>query len=174
MNGWIKDYRQELSSDIWNMPPIYHRVWQYLKYTVNHQPRTVPSKDGDIFIDKGQTITSYQQIADGCGWYEWGVKRTPNKKTIKTVLEWLQRSEMVKVESNARGTRITLCNYGIYQVQEVAKVTQKKRSLDTNKKDKNVQEERVHARAGFSHEHSPSDLSLAIARKTITFEEDGE
>ena len=29
-------------------------------------------------------------------------------------------------------------------------------------------------RTGFSHEHSPSDLSLAIKRKTISFEEDGE
>lgn len=26
--GWIKDYRKEQDSDIWVMPPLYHRVWK--------------------------------------------------------------------------------------------------------------------------------------------------
>jgi hypothetical protein len=44
--GFIKDWRQELESDIWLMPPMYHRVWQWIKYSVNHSTGKIPNKDG--------------------------------------------------------------------------------------------------------------------------------
>ena len=146
MQGWIKDYRKEVTSDIWMMPPLYHRVWQYLKYDVNHQDKTVPTKTGKITVKKGQTITSYQRIAEKVAWYEWGVEKVPNKKTIKAILDWLEQAEMIVRESNAKGTLITICNYCEYQGAENgesnAKETQKKRYLDTNKNVKNVKNEK--------------------------------
>lgn len=143
MQGWIKDYRKELESDIWMMPPLYHRVWQYLKYDANHADRTVPTRTGEkLTIKKGQTITSYQKIANDVKWYEWGVEKVPNKKTIKAILDWLVSQEMITKCSNGKGTVITICNYCDYQgtdkEESNAKETQKKRSLDTNKNDKNV------------------------------------
>lgn len=141
MQGWIKDYRKELGSDIWMMPPLYHRVWQYLKYDVNHEAKTIPTKYGKLKLKKGQTATSYQKIAKDVAWYEWGIEKVPNKKTIKSILDWLENSEMIKRESNAKGTVITVCNYCDYQGvgngESNAKETQKKRSLDTNKNGKN-------------------------------------
>ncbi len=142
MAGWIKDYRQELKSDIWKMPPLYHRVWQYLKYIVNHSPETIPTRDGGkLLVKKGQRVTSYQKIAEDVKWYEWGVERIPNKKTIKAILDWLENEGMIERESNAKGTVITLCNYCIYQSKEDGESneqrTTKKRTLDTNKNDKN-------------------------------------
>ena len=136
MQGWIKDYRKEIGSDIWMMPPLYHRVWQYLKYTVNHTDRVIPTRNGKVVVKKGQTITSYQSIAEAVAWYEYGIKRVPNKKTIKAILDWLEKEGMIVRESNAKGTVITLCNYCIYQGGEDkesnAEETLEKRSLDTN------------------------------------------
>lgn len=143
MQGWIRDHRKELESDIWMMPPLYHRVWQYLKYDVNHSDRVIPNTKGEkLQIKKGQTVTSYQIIAEAVAWFEHGTKRVPNKKTIKSILDWLEKEEMITRISNAKGTVITLCNYGVYQGSEEdegnAGVTLGKRSLDTNNNDNNV------------------------------------
>ena len=115
MSGWIKDYRKELCSDVWMLPPLYHRVWQYLKYKVNHQDKTVPTKHGRITIKRGQTITSLRQIAEAVKWIEHGAERIPSPKTIREILNVLQNLEMVARESNTKGTVITVLNYDIYQ-----------------------------------------------------------
>ena len=142
MQGWIKDYRKELESDIWMMPPLYHRVWQYLKYRVNHEPRKVPQKDGSyITVGKGETITSMRQIAEGVKWMEYGVEKLPSSKTIRDVLNVLQKFGMITRESNSLGTRIKVVNYELYQGslngESNNEETAKKQRLPTNKNDKN-------------------------------------
>lgn len=142
MSGWIKDWRKELESNIWLMPPLYHRVWQWIKYNVNHEPNKVPFKDGKVVeVGKGEKITSYRQIANGVGYYERGIWREPNVKTIRDILEWLRNEQMIDIESNSQYTRIKVLNWGIYQApdQDVSnsQETVSKQSLDTNKNDKN-------------------------------------
>jgi len=142
MQGWIKDYRKELESDIWMMPPLYHRVWQYLKYKVNHEPRKVPQKNGAyITIEKGETITSMRQIAESVKWMEYGVEKVPSSKTIRDVLNVLQNFGMITRESNSLGTRIKVVNYELYQGsingESNNEETAKKQQLPTNKNDKN-------------------------------------
>lgn len=76
MQGYIKDHRKELNSDIWAMPPLYHRVWQWLKYKANHDDATIPMADGTKFwIRKGQHLTSVRNIAQGVGWFEGSLER---------------------------------------------------------------------------------------------------
>jgi hypothetical protein len=59
VQGFIKDYRKELESDIRIMPPLYHRTWQYLKYMINHSDNEIPMNDGTKFLVKaGQHLTS--------------------------------------------------------------------------------------------------------------------
>ncbi|MEV3587402.1 hypothetical protein ABNE08_21770 [Paenibacillus larvae] len=122
MQGYIKDYRQELKSDIWLMPPLYHRVWQYLKYMANHQDNEIPMNDGSrLKIRRGQCLTSIRNIANGVGYYERAVWREPNPKTISTVLDWLEENEMITIErgqSNRQYTLITVINWEIYQETE--------------------------------------------------------
>jgi hypothetical protein len=142
MSGWIKDWRKELESNIWLMPPLYHRVWQWIKYNVNHEPNKVPFKDGKVVeVGKGEKITSYRQIANGVGYYERGIWREPNVKTIRDILEWLRNEQMIDIESNSQYTRIKVLNWDIYQApaQDVSnsQETVSKQSLDTNKNDKN-------------------------------------
>ena len=142
MQGYIKDWRKELESDIWLMPPLYHRVWQWIKYNVNHKPEFVPFSDGTkVLVKPGERITSYRQIAKGVGYYERGVWREPNVKTIKTILDWLETEHMIAIESNSKYTLIKVLNWGIYQEPESdesnTQETANQQSLDTNKNDKN-------------------------------------
>jgi hypothetical protein len=151
--GFIKDYRQELESDIWIMPPLYHRVWQYLKYEVNHTENEIPMKDGSKFlIQKGQKLTSYRNIAKSVGWYEGLQWKEPNPKTVKTICDWLEKNNMI-IQEHGKGNRqytlISIVNWELYQSkrdggvtekkqESNTKVTEKKQLADINKNDKNV------------------------------------
>lgn len=155
--GFIKDYRQELDSDIWIMPPLYHRVWQYLKYEVNHNENEIPMKDGTKFlVKKGQRLTSYRNIAKSIGWYEGLQWKEPNPKTVKTICDWLEKNNMI-IQEHGKGNRqftlITIVNWGLYQCKKDEgvtvnkqesniKVTEKKQVADINKNDNNEKNEK--------------------------------
>ncbi|MDT2261621.1 hypothetical protein P7H06_21925 [Paenibacillus larvae] len=98
MQGYIKDYRQGQKSDIWLMPPLYHRVWQYLKYMANHQDNEIPLTDGTrLSIQRGQH-TNVRSIATGVGWYEGRLWKEPNPKSVSVVLDWLVKNGMIHIE----------------------------------------------------------------------------
>lgn len=144
MVGFIKDWRQELESDIWLMPPMYHRVWQWLKYSANHSQGKIPNSDGTFtVINPGQCATSYRLIAQGVGYYEGRTWREPNVKTVKVILCWLVKQGMIHINSNTKGSIITIKNWELYQSKDVegnsdriTEETPKKRTLDTKKNDK--------------------------------------
>ena len=148
MKGWIKDYRQEMDGDIWSMPPLYHRIWQYLKYMANHEENIIPMRDGSkLKIAPGQHLTSLRNIAQGVAWYERGVLKEPNVKTVSAVLDWLENEGMITIDTgNRKYTAITLVKWDIYQGDDDHKVTVdgyvSKQSLDTNKNDKNVKNDK--------------------------------
>lgn len=141
MKGYIKDHRQELQSDIWLMPPLYHRVWQYLKYKANHKDMEIPMSDGSKFlIRRGQHLTSVRSIAQGVGWYEGLTWKEPNPKTISTILKWLEKQNMITIEhgrGNKQYTLITIVNYDFFQDTEDEGVTAKKQLADINNNEKN-------------------------------------
>ncbi|OAH53868.1 hypothetical protein AWH48_11400 [Domibacillus aminovorans] len=143
MSGYIKDYRKELDSAIWMMPPLYHRIWQYLKYKVNHQENKIPMRDGSFLIIKsGQHLTSVRDIAKNIGWYE-GVKwQEPNPKTVTTILKWLETQSMIKIDrgkGNRQYTLITLLNWDSYQQKSFegnSRETDGEHLVDINKNEK--------------------------------------
>lgn len=128
--GYAKSWRKELRSDVWNMPPIYHRVWYWLRLNVQHETYLFPTpvKLG-IWVLPGQRLTSLRQIAEGVSWKEWGVEKVPNTKTIKAVLDWLEAREMVTVESNGKGTLISVVNWHTYNYFAGEKVTAESNSV---------------------------------------------
>lgn len=144
MSGWIKDFRKEIESDIWLMPPMYHRVWQWIKYSVNHSAAKIPNKDGTFTeLLPGQRATSYRQIAKGVGYYEGRKWKEPNVKTIKSILDWMIKQKMITVKGNTLGTIITVENWALYQseseqgnTKRITMETREKHHLDTNKNDK--------------------------------------
>jgi len=144
--GYTQAYRKELDSNIWKMPPLYQRVFFYLRQTASWESEEFPTiKKFKIALNPGQLITSLSTIADGVSWYEYGTKRTPNKKTIKCILDWLESNAKVTVVSNRYGTFINITNWSIYNSngkqkvtpKEQQEVTPKKRQLDTLKEENN-------------------------------------
>ncbi|WP_052098413.1 hypothetical protein [Paenibacillus stellifer] len=150
MQGWIKDHRKELESDIWRMPPLYHRVWQWLKYQVNYADAEIPMSDGTKFIvKKGQHLTSIRNIARAIGWHEGLVWKEPNPKTISQIIGWLEKNGMITVErgrGNRQFTLITLVKWDFYQLDEghvvTASTTAREQLLDINKNIKNEKNEK--------------------------------
>lgn len=151
MQGYIKDHRKELGSDVWRMPPLYHRLWQWLKYIVNHTDNEIPMRDGTrMLIKRGQHLTSVRDIAEEIAWYEGRKKKVPNPKTIDSILKWLEINGMITIErgkGNRQYTLITLVNYDIYQPLESqgnGKVTVdgegREQSMDINNNEKNYKE----------------------------------
>jgi hypothetical protein len=156
--GFIKDYRQELESEVWLMPPLYHRVWQWLKYNVNHTEANVPLRDGTtVLVKPGERITSIRKIAEGVAWYERGILKEPNPRTIAEILKWLKNKKMIIVsngESNRQYTLVSLINWDVYQekdnksngesnAQSNSKTTVRQQSVHINKKEKNDKEKYI-------------------------------
>lgn len=122
--GFAKSFRKELHSDVWMMPPIYHRVWYWLRLNVQHEVYLFPTRERfGIWVLPGQRMTSLLQIAEGVAWREWGKEKVPNKRTIKAVLDWLEVQKMVTAVSNAKGTLISIVNWHSYNDVPAEKVT---------------------------------------------------
>lgn len=150
MQGWIKDYRKELESDIWKMPPLYHRTWQWLKYIANHADHMIPMREGGpMLIQRGQHLSSIREVAKAIGWYEGRKWKEPNPKTISSILDWMNKNGMITIErgkGNKQYTLITLANYEEHQAAEVQgnrKVTPdgevSTQPMDINKNEKNYE-----------------------------------
>jgi len=153
MAGYIKDHRKELESDIWLMPPLYHRTWQWLKYNVNHEDNEIPMRDGArMLIKRGQRLTSIRDIAKGISWYEGKKYKEPNPKTIDAILNFMVKANMILInrgKGNREYTLVTLINYEIYNKKESqgnSKVTPdgegREQQADINNNDKNDKNEK--------------------------------
>lgn len=149
MAGYIKDHRKELESDVWLMPPLYHRTWQWLKYNVNHADNEIPMRDGSrMLIKRGQRLTSIRDIAKGISWYEGRKYKEPNPKTVSAILDWMIKTNMIEItrgQGNREYTLITLVNYEVYNEKETqgnSKVTPdgeaREQSADINNNDKEL------------------------------------
>ncbi len=148
MTGWIRLHRRVVFSDIYQMPPLYLRVFERLILEANHADAEIPYNGGKKLIKRGERLTSARQICDWVAWYERGVLKIPNPKTIQTILDWLEANKMIEiygVKGNRKETHYNIVNYGIYQEEDSPKVTVTgevgKQSLDTNKNDKECKED---------------------------------
>lgn len=140
MAGWIKLHRSITDSDIYQMPPLYLRVFERLIIEANHQDNRIPFKfSGDKvttskLIKRGERQTSIRNISDWVGWYEYGIFKKPNTKTIKEILDWLEANNMIEIypqNSNREGTHYKIVNYNDYQDKDEEKVTVNKQSVNS-------------------------------------------
>ncbi|MBF0517700.1 MAG: hypothetical protein HQK97_11405 [Nitrospirae bacterium] len=114
--GFTKSWRSELSCLLWSMPPMYHRVFYWLRQKAKWQLELVPTDRGPgIWLDPGMLITSYQIIAEGVAYSEMGLLRVPSKKTVGKVLQWLKTNELIELITSRFGTTIKIANWDKYQ-----------------------------------------------------------
>lgn len=112
---------------LWSMPPLYHRVFFYLRQKANSETKLMRMPRGlGMYVSAGMLITSLQAIADGVGYHERLKKISPNKKIITEILKWLKENGKIHYESNGLGTVIYIENADTYIEIRQAKVTAKK------------------------------------------------
>lgn len=152
--GYIKLHRCIIDSDIYQMSPLYLRVFERLILEANHKDKTIPYKERGVatsttkLIKRGERLTSLRQIAEWVSWYERGQLKTPNVKTIKSILEWLSNQKMIFIynEGNRKETHYKVLNYEAYQSKDTdesnSQETLGKHSLDINKNVKNDKNEK--------------------------------
>lgn len=117
--GYTKAWRKELDSDIWLMPPVYHRVWYWLRQKVQHTDFLFPTKNGfGIWVLPGQRLTSLQDIADGVKWFDNRREIVPDRRTVKRVLDWLEFHQCLALTCHTSGTLITVINWDTYNHTE--------------------------------------------------------
>lgn len=143
--GFIKIHRQIIDSDIYQMPPLYLRVFERLLLEANHKDVTIPFREkgssvvGKRLIKRGERLTSVRDICQWVSWYERGKKIVPNPKTIQSILDWLEDNNVIQIyglKGNRTVTHYSIVNYNVYQSQTDDEVTVGKQKLDTNKNDK--------------------------------------
>ena len=104
MKGFIRLHRQMLAWE-WYKSPISSRVFIHLLLTAN----TKDTNCKGVVIKRGQTVTGRAFLSEALGL---------SISNVRTALKNLENSEEIKVESNTRGTIITVLNFDKYQVDE--------------------------------------------------------
>ncbi|HHX61783.1 MAG TPA: hypothetical protein GX707_13930 [Epulopiscium sp.] len=138
--GWIKIHRRIIDSDIYQLSPLYLRVFERLIIEANHHDKEIPFRytGSEIvtkkLIKRGERQTSIRQICEWVGWYENGLFKKPNPKTIKQILDWLVVNDMIQIiptDNNREGTHYKVMNYSDYQTKDDEEVTVKKQSSNS-------------------------------------------
>lgn len=137
--GWVKLHRQLLDSSIFASAELLRIfVWCLLK--ANHKKAFVPIKTG-----KGESI-----VEVGVGQFIFGRKKAAkelgdNGNTIYKRMQKLKTMGICNIQSNTHYSIVTIVNWDKYQVddsesnrQSNNQVTTKCQPSNTNKKDKNV------------------------------------
>jgi hypothetical protein len=107
-NTWIKLYRKEIDSAIWEKPPLYHRVWHWLLLNADYKT--------------GQWTGTYQGIANGVRWTENKQEVTPTKRQIRVIIEFLNHvtstSHTASHTTSHPKLSLTIVNWDTYQKPE--------------------------------------------------------
>lgn len=121
MNGYILISRSIIESEIWRKPPLYLKVWIWL--LINAQFKKY--KD----LDRGELVTSIEEIRQACAYYSGYRKEVPTKKQIYSILEWLRNphgrdngrdagGSMVVTTAVTEGICVNICNFNKYQAPQ--------------------------------------------------------
>lgn len=147
MEGWIKIHRQIKDHWIWE-DPAYLKAWLGILLTVNHEDKKVLIQGELIECKRGQSLLSL------AGWVKcFGKKWTIQR--VRTFFELLKQDEMITTEGLRKTTRLTVCKYDDYQLEQQAKnkqrtsreqadnklTTTNKNEEEENKNEKNVKKE---------------------------------
>lgn len=103
--GWIKIHRGLSSHWIWKDSDKL-KWWLDILLQVNHAPSKVNIGNQLYECGRGQSVMSLGTWAN-----RWGV----SKDKARNFLVLLEKDGMISHESLGKTTRITVCNYGIYQ-----------------------------------------------------------
>jgi hypothetical protein len=142
VEGWIKLYRKSLEHWLYNenRPHTKREAWEDILLHCNHSDEKVLIGNELIDCKRGQTVKS---LGTWSKKFNWTISK------VRRFLILLQKDSMICFENVKKTTRITICNYEIYQGErnDNEKQVKSKRKasetqVKTNKNEKNVNNEK--------------------------------
>lgn len=107
--------RKEKYSEIGHAPPHVREIWHYLIREANHSGK---KKHGHV-LERGQILTTYDEIRDGLHWMVGWRKMRYSKSQCENAMKFLRRpgrnGSMIATRKTTRGLIITILNYNFYQ-----------------------------------------------------------
>lgn len=136
MSGWVKDYRSLWNHPLFKKEPMTEReAWRWLCSFARHDDGVTRFKASMINLSRGQLIASRGRLSREWMWTE---------RRVRTFLQLLESQEMIAVETDQGVTKLTVCNYDLFQGERPAddrQLTSKRPASDqqvtTNKNEKN-------------------------------------
>jgi len=105
--GYIKLYRDIRDHWVWSEKPFSRgQAWIDLLMMANHEEKTISYDGHPMKVGRGQKVTSLKQLADRWGW---------SRAKVRRFFDDLESEQMLTTKRNARGTTVTVVNYGFYQ-----------------------------------------------------------
>lgn len=126
MDGWVKIHRKIRDNWIWDNPD-YLKAWLDLIFRANFEERRILF-DGEVKELKcGQFVTSIRKLAEAWCW---------SNSRVLNFLRMLEADGMIKRDSNAKRTLLTIENYEFYQVQQNSDENTDKNASQSQKRSK--------------------------------------
>lgn len=148
--GYYIKARQIEYSKIAHAAPHVREIWDWLIRSAQHKPFKASNK----VIDRGQILTSYEEIADDLHWMVGFIKKVYKKYQIDCALRWIRQEGMITTQKTTRGLIITVCNYDTYQdpsnydYDTASNTITTRRTATINKNDNNDKKESINRGAG--------------------------
>jgi hypothetical protein len=117
LSGFIKLHRRVRNNWIWETPD-YFKAWIDILLEVNYKSKSVRIGNKILICERGQSVNSLDTWAKKWGWH---------KSKVRRFFNLLEQDAMIVTKSETQTTRITVCNYGIYNDPWNADETQMKR-----------------------------------------------
>lgn len=132
--GWIKLYREIKDHWIWEDPRKL-KWWVDILINVNHEDKKVGIGFKVFDCKRGQSVKSLKT---------WGDRWDVSKTVVKNFFTMLENDNMITTENLTVTTRLTVCNYELYQGQQNGNETGTKRERPRKKTqqspNKNIEE----------------------------------
>lgn len=127
--GYIKLFRKAQDNFLYreNRPHTRREAWEDILLMVNHAEKEVLIGNEKFLVKRGQSLRSLDSWAKHFNW---------SKSKVKRFFDLLKTCSMIVTEDVRKSTRLTVCNYDVYQGDRNADETQMKRKRPTNKNEK--------------------------------------
>jgi len=122
MDGWIKLHRKITEHWIWK-DPVKFQWWIDMLLMANH---------ADVKVNIGLELYECKRGQSVLSLKSWGERWRVSKDTVRNFFVLLAKDNMIISENLQKSTRVTICNYDIYQSDLHVKQTQSKRRANAN------------------------------------------
>ncbi len=103
--------RSLFTSDIWEMPPTYLKIFIYIIGKANHERKRYRG----FTVERGQYFCHSGELLDQLRYYIGCCRKNASDSTAKRVLKYLRDTNRITTAKKPRGILITVINYDKYQ-----------------------------------------------------------